>query len=67
MSSAVVSVDVVGRWAILVFSTVTTWHLWIVSVVVSVVPAWVVVPVSVPASVAGVTVAVSIMMMGAIA
>jgi hypothetical protein len=66
MSSAVVSVDVVSRWAIFVLCTVATWHLWIVSVVSSVVLAWVVISVAISASVmAGVTVTVCVMMVGA--
>jgi len=45
MSTSVVSVDVVGRWTIFVFSTETAWHLWISVVVL----AWVVIPVSISA------------------
>ena len=60
------SVDVVSRWAIFVLCTVATWHLWIVSVVISVVPAWVVISVAISASVmAGVTITISVMMVGA--
>ena len=66
MSGAVVSVDVVSRWAIFVLCTIATWHLWIVSVVRSVVLAWVVISVAISASaMAGVTITSSVMMVGA--